>query len=322
MKENEKSIGLRTVFMGTSTFADMILSALIEANYNLVAVYTQSNKKNARQQEPLKGAVKITAEKNRIPVIQPYRFDDGTISEFKNLKPDLLVVASYGKILPGKILEVPGFGAINVHPSLLPKFRGPSPIQNTLLSGEKETGTTIMLMDKGMDTGDILAQEKMPIGDNETYPEILEKLAVLSRELLLKTIPLWIERKIESKPQNNEEATLCQLIEREDGRIIWAAEAQAIFSQYRALIPWPGLYAFWERNELNMRLKFNKIGVIRQNPEILHQIGEVFQIGDRIGVQTSFGVITVEEVQLEGKNNTKIEDFLNGYPEFLGSILK
>jgi len=322
MSENQKTIGLRTVFMGTATFAEKILSALISADYNIIGVYTQKDKKVGRKQEVEEGAVKAIAEQNQIPVFQPAKFDDEAIEELRKMKPDLIIVAAYGKILPKETLKLPGFGAINIHPSLLPKFRGPSPIQNALLEGESETGTTIMLMDEGMDTGDVLAQQKVIVSDHETYPELLEKLAASSTQLLLETVPLWIERKIEPTKQDNLQATLCQLIERQDGQIIWSDEAQNIYNRYRALTPWPGVYTFWERNRYNFRLKLNKLNVIRQNPETTHTVGEVFEIGDNVGVQTDLGVIILEEVQLEGKNNAPIKEFLNGYPDFLGTVLK
>lgn len=321
MKE-KKPIKLRIVFMGTPSFAEKILLSLLEEKYNILAVFTQPDKKSGRKGESVTSPVKVLAEKNKIPVIQPEKFDEQTISSLKELKPDLIVVAAYGKILPEKALEIPGFGSINVHASLLPKFRGASPIQNAILSGETETGITTMLMDKGMDTGDILLQEKISIDPNDTTPILMEKLKNKGAETLLKTIPLWIEKKISPIKQDSSKATLCQLIERSDGKIIWDNEAQDIYNRYRAFYPWPGIFSFWDENGLTKRIKLNKISLQKTNPQSQHRLGEIFQIGEEIGVQTGSGVIILNQIQLEGKDSVPAKDFANGYPNFIGSIIK
>lgn len=322
MGKEKKSIKLRVIFMGTSQFADQILSSMIEAGLNVISVYTKPDKKSGRDREMKKSAAKLLAEKNNIPVFQPEKLNEESIQEISSQKPDLIVVAAYGKIIPKAILDIPGFGVINIHPSLLPKFRGPSPIQNAILSGETKTGTTIMLMDEGVDTGDILKQAELEIGKDETNQELSIRLADLSGKLLLEVLPLWIERKIEPAKQDNSQATLCQLIEREDGKIIWANEAESIYNLYRALIPWPGTFTFWEINGTFKRIKLNKINFSREKISEKHHIGEVFQIEGKVAVQAMLGVIFLEEVQLEGKENIKIEDFVNGYKDFVGSILK
>jgi methionyl-tRNA formyltransferase len=319
---NDKTIKIRTVFMGTSEFSESVLSSLLENQYNIVSVYTRPDKKVGRKQEIQKSPVKIIAEKNNLPIFEPKKFDEAVISELKKQKPDLIVVVAYGKILPKAVLEIPGFGAINIHASLLPKYRGPSPIQNSILNGEEKTGTTIMLMDKDVDTGDILSQQETAIGKNETSFDLFKRLSRISAELLLKTVPLWVERKISPTKQDGAKATLCQLIEREDGKIQWTDEAESIYNRWRAFFPWPGIYTFWEHNGVLKRIKLNKIDRLKNNPEVKHHIGEVFQIGDKFGVQTVSGIVTLEEVQLEGKDNLLIDDFINGYPNFIGSILK
>lgn len=317
-KENE----LRTIFMGTSEFAAGILEALIGEQYNIISVYTQPDKKVGRNQEIKKSDVKLRAEKNKLVVFQPAKLDETAVEEIKNQKPDLIIVAAYGKIIPKAVLEIPEFGAINVHASLLPKYRGPSPVQNALLLGEKKTGVTIILMDEGIDTGDILAQKEIDIDKGETAPELLKKLAKISSELLIKTLPLWVEKKITPQKQNHAEATLCQLIEREDGKIIWTDSAEEIYNRYRAFQPWPGVFSFWQSKEGLRRVRLNKINLIKTNPEMKHHIGEVFQLADRTGVRTAEGVIILEEIQLEGKSGMKIDEFVNGYQNFIGSILK
>lgn len=320
MSKNPKEIPI--VFMGTSQFASTALGTLLEEKYNIVAVYTQPGKKAGRDQEISKSPVRIMAEEKDIPVFEPEKFEENSLAELSKINPELIIVAAYGKILPKAVLDMPRSGCLNIHGSILPKFRGPSPIQNALLDGETETGVTLILMDEGIDTGNILAQDKLAIGPNETFPELSERLAKISSNLIEETIPRWINQEITLEPQDNSEATLCQLIEREDGRIVWADEANSIYNRYRAFFTWPGIYAFWEKEGKPIRLKLKKIGILRTTPETSRHLGEVFEIGDKIGVMTTSGVITLEEVQMEGKKTVSMREFLNGYPNFLGAILK
>lgn len=313
---------LRVIFMGTSEFAEIILSALLREKYNIIAVYTQPDKKTGRKQISEKSPVKITAEKNNIPVFTPIRFDIAVLTEVKKQKPDLILVAAYGKILPEAVLDLPEFGAINVHASLLPKYRGASPIQNAILAGEAETGATIMLMNEGIDTGDILSQRAIKINKNETSPEVSKKLALSSANLLLKTLPLWLVKKITPQKQNNFMASSCRMISREDGKVNWDDTAENIYNQFRAFHPWPGIFSIWERDEKILRIKLNKINTSGESQEITIEPGTILKIEKRIAVATSRGFVILKTVQLEGKPETKIENFINGYPDFIGSILK
>lgn len=315
-------IKLRIIFMGTSTFAQKILQTIIDKKYNIVSVYTQPDKKTGRKQEIKKGVVKTTAEQHNIPVFEPTKLNEETVNAIKEQKPDLIIVASYGKILPKTLLDTPGFGCVNVHTSLLPKFRGPSPIQNAILQGEQETGITIMLMDEGIDTGDILGQKKTVINKDETAAELQEKISQTGADLILEIIPLWAERKINPRKQNNDEATLCQLIERADGQVIWSDDAEFIYNRYRAFQPWPGIFTFWQKDEYPKRIKLHKISHLKNNPENNHHAGEVFQIKDKIAVQSGKGVVILEEVQMEGKEKMTAEEFVRGFRDFTGSILK
>lgn len=317
-----QAIKLRTIFMGTSPFAKVILAALIKANYNIIAVFTQPDKKAGRKQEIKASPVKELALLYKLPVFQPNKFNSETVSEIKKLKPDLVIVAAYGKILPAEVLETPGFRCVNVHASILPKFRGPSPIQNALLLGEKETGITIMLMNQGIDTGEILSQEKISIEPDETAENLSQNLSRLGAKLLLETLPLWIERKIESRKQDDSRTTLCQLIEREDGHIIWEDNAENIYNKYRAFCQWPGIFGFWDNNGVQERIKFKKVALLKSDTQTPHRPGEVFQLGDKIGVQTLKGVIILEEIQLEGKKSAAAGEFINGHPNILGSVLR
>ena len=323
MKSSDKKIKLRTVFMGTSPFANVILEGLIRADYNLVAVYTRPDKKVGRNQELKQTLVKITAEKFELPVFSPDKFEKETLDQLAEQKPDLIVVVAYGKILPRAVLSLPGFGAINVHASLLPSYRGPSPIQNALLDGKIETGVTIMLMDEGIDTGAILAQKAVPIDQNEIYPQLSEKMSLAAEKLLLDTIPQWIKRKIEPIEQSGENATYCQLIERSDGKIIWEDDGKEIYNRYRAFNPWPGVHAYWQSQNSNLRIKLNKLEFFGGDIPAKHRPGEVFQLEEFIAVYAGDDTaIILQEIQQEGRNNLKIRDFLNGNPSFLGSVLK
>jgi methionyl-tRNA formyltransferase len=317
-----KKIKLRVVFMGTSDLSQEILKSLIENEYNVVGVFTKPDTKIGRKQELAKPLVKQLAEEHKISVFQPLRFNAEAVDELKKLKPDLIIVAAYGKIIPKSALTIPGFGCLNVHVSLLPKYRGPSPIQNALFNGEKETGVTIMLMDEGVDTGDILAQEKSQILPNDTTAILMEKLSAVGAKLLLQTIPLWIERKIEAKTQNHQEATQCQLIEREDGKIYWTDSAETTYNKYRALTPWPGIFTFWKNSSEIIRLKLITVSLQKISPIEKRQVGEVFELGDDIGIQTEEGVVIVKEIQREGKKAVTVKEFTNGYPNFIGSILQ
>lgn len=321
MTSTDKHIKIRTVFMGTSPFAATILEEMIKQQYNIVAVYTKPDKPTGRKQKIEESAVKKTALEKGIEVLQPEKFDEEAVSKLKDLEPDIIVVAAYGKILPQSALSVPGFGCINVHGSLLPKFRGPSPIQNALLCGEEETGITIMLMDSGMDTGGIISQKSLQIRPNDTADLLFDKLAKLGADLLLETLPLWVDRKLESKAQDSSLATLCQLIDREDGHIVWEEEAQVIYNKYRALHPWPGIFTYWKNGESSVRIKLLEVFLQKTDPQTPHKTGEVFELGDKIAVQAIEGVIILSQVQLEGKKPVTIADFINGYPTFLGSIL-
>lgn len=312
---------IKILFMGTSVFAETILAALVENNFNIIGVFTQPDKKIGRQQEAIPSAVKVSAQKNNISVHQPEKLDSETISLVKKLSPEIIVVAAYGKIIPQSILDIPKLGCLNIHASLLPKYRGASPIQNALLTGDSETGVTIIKMNEKIDEGDIIAREKISIEDSDNRETLSQKLADLGASLLVKTIPGWKNGQIKAELQDNSKATLCQLIEREDGRIIWEEEAQNIFNKFRAFYPWPGIFAFWKEGASLVRLKLNKISLQKNNPEMRRKIGEVFELGEKVGVQTLEGVIFLEEIQMEGKSSVSVREFLNGHPAFIGSIL-
>ncbi len=321
-KENGANTKIRVVFMGTPEFAAVMLDGLIDDGYNVVGVVTKPDKPAGREQEPVASRVKEVALEHSLSIEQPEKLDEEAIKKIALWKPDLIVVAAYGKILPQSVLDIPGFGCINVHASLLPKWRGASPIQNALLAGETETGVTIMLMDKGMDTGDIIAQERTDIGPDETKELLLLRLTGLGRDLLLRTLPVWVRRTISATPQDGSQATLCQLIERNDGHIVWTDDAESIYNRYRALFPWPGIFAFWKKDDGLLRLKLHKVSYQKQSPQAGYPLGQVVEVGEKVGVQAGSGIIFLEEIQLEGKTRMGIAEFVRGNQEFIGSNLQ
>ena len=313
---------VRTVFMGTPHLAAALLETLITEKYNIVGVITQPDKPAGRKKELKASAVKELALKHSLPLEQPRKMDAEAIGKIRDWKPDLIVVAAYGKILSEEVLKIPGLGALNVHASLLPRWRGASPIQNSLLAGDQETGVTLMVMDKGMDTGDIITQKTIPIAPDDTQETLSTKITEAGQSLLVETLPLWVKRKIPATPQSEEGITLCQLIEREDGHILFTEDAESIYNRYRALYPWPGIFAFWKKGDGVQRMKLTKISYQKQSPQIPKKLGEVFELGEHIGIQTSTGVIFLEEIQPEGKTAMSISDFVRGNQDFIGSLLQ
>ncbi|MDD3497998.1 MAG: methionyl-tRNA formyltransferase [Candidatus Moranbacteria bacterium] len=312
---------LKIVFMGTSDFAGIVLESLTGSPYEISAVVTQPDSRDKKGNLP--NPVRDIAQKNNIKILQPEKLDENFTNEIKGLRPDVFIVASYGKIIPEKILEIPRMKSLNVHASLLPKLRGPSPIQNSLLQGDKETGITIMLMDKGIDTGDILSQKKIAINDDDDYITLTSKLAVAGSKLLLHTVSKWINGEINPVKQNDGEATLCQLIEKSDGQIFWGKSASEIHNTFRAFRVWPGIYTFWDNEGAVKKISLTSISAEENENENERHLGEVFQKEDKkIRVKTGKGNIIIEKLQLEGKNETEANSFINGYPGFIGSVLK
>ncbi len=317
-KTNQK---IKIIFMGSSQFSSIVLRELINADYDISTVVTQPDKKVGRLQEIKINPVKKLAQIKNIPVWQPKKLDDNLAKKLKELAPDVAIVVAYGKILSEKILDIPKFKSLNIHASLLPKLRGPSPIQNAILQGHKITGVTIMLMNEGIDTGDILGYKKIKITTADKLPTLSKKLANAGALLLLKILPLWIKGRIEPQEQNENKATLCQLIEKEDGKILWNKTAEEIYNQFKALYPWPGIYSFWDNKKNLQRIIFKDIS-FEINNHREHRLGEVFLKASKLSIQTERGIIVVNSIQLAGKKEQSAQEFINGYPKFIGAILK
>lgn len=311
----------KIIFFGTPEFAAGILKSLIEAGHDIAAVFTQPDRKIGRKQEVVFSPVKRVAQARGARIFQPENLRDvGTIGEIRKIGADLMVVAAFGKILPKEILEIPRFGSINVHASLLPRYRGASPVQSAILEGEKETGVTLMLMNEKMDEGDILAQKKIKIGKDDTGGILLEKLGKLGAEMTVKLIPEWVSGKIKPRPQNGAEATYCKIVKREDGKTDWNDTAEKILRKYRAYFPWPGIYAFFSDKGGKKRLKLTDIGAVFE-ADLGKEPGEITEFENKIVVQTGKGAVVLKRVQAEGKKETDIRDFLRGQKDFPDMIL-
>lgn len=364
--QSQKEQPLRVIFLGTPEFSVPILEALIKSDYKPSAVITAPDKPTGRGQEITPPPVKIAAQQNDISVFQP-ETKQQLIDQALILKPDLIVVAAYGKILPKEVLGIPKYGAVNVHPSLLPKYRGCSPIQFPILNGDHETGVTIMLMNEKMDEGPILAQEIITIEEKETAKSLEEKLSLLGAKLLIKTLGQWLilkempdtaQKLIRPQEQDHSQASYTKILTKQDGKIIWDKTAQELERQIRAFHPWPGSFAYFKRQtqpkpspfekppkvEKPLILKFLKAVILPLQTE--KELGEVFLTDDKpphqmstfensrktqgslwcggkkLAVQTGKDCLIIEELQLEGRKPINSQDFLNGHPEIIGTILQ
>jgi len=305
------------VFFGTSEFGAIILEKMVQAGYSPVLVVTTPDMPSGRKQLLSPSPVKISAQKLNISVLQPEKLGLAKLNLAKPSlpHPDLFIVASYGKILPQKILDIPTHGTLNVHPSLLPKYRGPSPVQAVILNGEEETGATIMLLDEKMDHGAILAQQELKIS-KPTYIELHNTLAEIGANLLIETIPHWLEGALTPITQDHSKATYTKHIKKEDGHIDWKNPALYIERQVRAFNPWPGTYTTFQ----GKLLKILKARVLEQTSS--KKLGETFKLQTgEIAVQTGSNALLVEELQLEGKKLMPSKEFLLGYKNFIGAIL-
>jgi len=317
--ENIFPMQVRTVFMGTPQFAVVILDSLLSSPYPVVAVYTQPDKPVGRGRELAWSPVKRLATEHNIPIIQPKTLkSEEAVEELASFKPGLIIVAAFGHILPQGVLSLSKFGCINVHPSLLPQHRGPSPVAASLLHGEQVTGVTLMLMDEGMDSGPILAQREVGIPPEDTTGSLTQKLAELGAELLLETLPLWLDGELKPQAQDGSQATYSKVITSEDGKVDWHLPAVELWRRIRAYNPWPGCYTWWQ----GKRLKIHEAAPLSEAGNA--EIGKVIalpQLGG-VGVVTGRGILELRQVQLEGKRPMKVGEFVRGQRNFVGSILE
>lgn len=306
---------MRLIFMGSPDFSVPSLERLIHGQHQVVAVYTQPDKPAGRGRAPAFSPVKRVALEHGLEVRQPRDFKEpSALESLAQLSPHLIVVVAYGKILPEEALVIPPFGCVNLHPSLLPKHRGPGPIPGAILAGDEYTGVSIMLMDKGVDSGPILAQERVPVEPQDTAESLTKKLAQVGAQLLEETLPLWLSRSITPRPQQGV-ATYTRLLSKEEGEIDWRLPAAEIWRRVRAFYPWPGSYTRWQGKVL-------KLLEVLPLPGERGQMGQVVPLnGGQVGVQTGDGVLRLVSVQLEGRRAMRAEEFARGQRGFIGALL-
>jgi len=307
----------KTIFWGTSEFAVPALKKLCAIGYKPLAIYTAPDKPVGRKQVLTHPPVKIAAQTLGAPVLQPATLkSDEQFEQFQQLEPDLCITVAYGKIIPEKWLAVPRFGFLNIHPSLLPRHRGPTPIQTAILNGDKETGVTIMKLDKEVDRGPLLANSKFQIPNSKQYQEIERELSMLGTELLVKTLPKYLAGEIKPQEQDHSQATFTKKFTREDGKIDWKRPAEKIHNQIRALNPEPGTWTKW-----NSQLLSILESELTENIKDSEPVGKIRNINNKIAAKTGRGYLEIKKVQLEGKKPMEIGNFIRGQKDFMDSTL-
>lgn len=338
---------MKLIFFGTDTLATTILNALLTApEIEIAAIVTQLDKPAGRGKKMEAPLTKRFGEHHDIPVLQYKKLDDAAHAELKTFNADVFVVAEYGLLIPEAVLSIPLHGTLNVHPSLLPQYRGATPIQSALLHGEKETGVTIMLLDKELDHGPIIAQEKMGIEPEDTAPTLEAKLGRAGAELLIATLPKWVAGKITAREQDHTAATFCKKLSREDGRIDWTKSAEEIYRMWRAYLPWPGIFTEWNGKRVKMTavslresLTGSLMGRVNAGPDRA-SVGPVSSANDeaipsgqpaatpfltpggKLAITCGKSALIVERLQIEGKKELDAQAFLAGYPAFVGAKLE
>ncbi|MBU5614315.1 methionyl-tRNA formyltransferase [Geomonas azotofigens] len=307
--------GLRIIFMGTPEFACPTLRTLIERGENVVAVVTQPDRPKGRGQQTLPPPVKVVAQEHGIPVLQPVKVRlPESIEEIRALEPDLIVVVAFGQILPKALLDIPKHGCINVHASLLPRYRGAAPLNWCIINGEDETGVTTMMMDVGLDTGDMLLKSATPIDPDEDTQSLHDRMSQLGAKLLAETLDRLVAGELTPEKQDDSLTCYAPMMKKEDGLIDWTRSARDIKNQVRGMTPWPGAFSFLDDKLLKVYKVQTAAGT--GNP------GEVVAAGrDGIEVACGEGSLLIRELQLEGKKRMAAGDFLAGYKVPAGSLL-
>jgi len=313
---------IRTILMGTPEFAENIFRLFYDAlkdRFEIIAVITAQDKPVGRKQILTPSPAKKWAQGKSLPILQPDKIRKPEwIEKIRELNPELIVLTAYGQIIPQEILDIPKYKALNIHPSLLPNWRGASPIQSAILYGETETGICLMIMDADMDHGPIIANSKFKIQNSKiTHEELSRELSDLGAKLLIKTLPDYIDGKIKPQEQDHTQATFCKIIKKEDGKIDWNKLANEIERQIRAFHEWPESYTNFNGQQLKV------IEAETSNKKTDYKIGEVFLDENKnLCVQTKDGTLILKTIQLEGKKPTSARDFLNGHKEIIKTILQ
>ena len=310
---------MRVLFMGTPEFAVAPLEHLCLNRYQVVAVFTQPERPAGRGRSLAPSPVKAAALARDIPVVQPASLKEAAVvAQLAGFRPDIIVVAAFGQILPPSVLDIPRYGCLNLHPSLLPRFRGAAPVAAAILAGDESTGVSIMLMDSGLDTGPVLARKPVEMAPQDTTGSLTDKLSQVAARLLPEVMMGWTKGNITPRPQNEAEVTYGQALTKRDGEIDWRQPAVAIGRQVRACQPWPGGYTRWQGKRLEIMEAVPLPG--GKSPEA----GEVVALkkeGAAFGVNTGDGILGVLRAQLEGKRAMSATEFLRGQRPFIGAVL-
>lgn len=307
------------VFMGTPDFAVPSLQALHDARFDIALVATRPDRPRGRGRRLAAPPVKSAAERMGYPVIQPAAVrDPDFIGRLRALSPDFLAVVAFGHILPSAVLQIPKHGPVNVHASLLPKYRGPAPIQWAMIRGERETGTTTILMDSGVDTGDILLSAKTAIGRTDTAEQLHDRLAHLGARLLVDTLTRLWQGTLFPRAQKHDEASYAPLLRKRDGRIDWNRPAEQVDAFVRAMTPWPGAFCCWGDQRLKI---FKARGIGGGIPGDARPGMVVPGFPDELRVAAADGYLLIEEIQGASGKRMRIPDFLRGRPLPPGTLL-
>ena len=310
---------LKIVFFGTPEFAVPALQSLLANDFNIAAVVTQPDKPVGRTKVLTAPPVKVLAQENNIPVLQPDKFSNLTIKQLNNFTPDLFVIVAYGKILPQELIDIPHFGAVNIHPSLLPKYRGPSPLQAQILNGENKTGVSIMLIDNEMDHGPILKNYELRITNYAKYNQetLGKELFEIGAKHLPKTIEKYISGEVKPQEQDHSQATFTKLIKKEDGEIDWTKPAEYIEHMTRAYWPWPSAYGQLTTYNLQLTTKILKAHVGQEQTNF--KPGTLFTHSTGSGQETlavacgENSILIIDKLQISGKHPISGPEFIRGH---------
>lgn len=308
---------MKAVFMGTPEFSVPVLEGLERLGLDVVAVYTRPDRPKGRGLGMEAPPVKRWARKREFKVVQPpsLRSPDAQ-KELAALHPEVIVVAAYGQILPQEVLRIPAKGCVNVHPSLLPLYRGTAPVVTALLEGAEVTGVTLMLMDEGMDTGPVLARRQERVRPGDTTETLTRRLFLLGAELVVETLPRWLVGEVVPEPQDETRATVTRLVRRKDGEADWTLPAYQLERRVRAYTPWPGLYTHWK----GRRLKVLQATVVPGEGEV-GLVVPLRQPEAACGVVTGQAILGLNTLLVEGRRPVSSRDFVRGYRDFIGSRL-
>ena len=312
----------RLLFMGTPVYVVPVLEALVSTpSVEIVGVYTPPDRPRGRGRAMEMTPVKGFAIQRGLLVRQPTSLRPERVQEeLAELRPDVIVVAAYGKLLPPAVLNIPPHGCLNLHPSLLPRYRGPSPVVTAILDGVDATGITLMLLDEGMDTGPIVAQRESALSGHETAESLTSALFRMGAGLLLECLAPWMAGSMPARPQDDAQASATRKLQRDDGQADWRLSAVSLERRSRAYTPWPGLFTTWDGKLLKLVDVFPLLGPAGQGVEP----GRVVPLTEQetaLGVGTSEGLLGLRAVQLEGRRAQSARDFMQGYPGIIGARL-